>query len=365
MAARQAKAKASPRSSASKRAAAGAARAKTSATRKRSPRTAAKAGQRVATAALKAKTTSQPMDLQAFADQYQRDLPEAPMLAALRAEHRHIASVLALLSDHLNAIERSELVDTHVVYEIMDYMVTWPDRFHHPREDIIYAYAADVDHRLAEDRRQLEHDHDMMLRNGRDLLQTIEAWRAGEVNGAEVVRLGREYVQASYGHMSFEEQEVFPAIDAVLTRADWRELAADDQLKPVGDPVFGRRVQREFRNMARKLRRSLRRGVERRAVADWVGIEALLEAYEVVSMAAQSGRTITREQLLTGLRESSYIALDQPLKAPYLCAVNNTRIGLEWLDEMQRLYKDVATDLLRVNRERQDRLRLLRRADRP
>jgi hypothetical protein len=204
-----------------------------------------------------------------------------------------------------------------------------------------------------------------MLRNGRDLLQTIEAWRAGEVNGAEVVRLGREYVQASYGHMSFEEQEVFPAIDAVLTRADWRELAADDQLKPVGDPVFGRRVQREFRNMARKLRRSLRRGVERRAVADWVGIEALLEAYEVVSMAAQSGRTITREQLLTGLRESSYIALDQPLKAPYLCAVNNTRIGLEWLDEMQRLYKDVATDLLRVNRERQDRLRLLRRADRP
>ena len=287
------------------------------------------------------------------------------MLATLRAEHRHIATVLALLSDHLNAIERSELVDTHVIYEIMDYMVTWPDRFHHPREDVIYAYAADLDRGLAEDRRRLAQDHDHMLRNGRDLLQAVVDWRRGDLAGAELVRLGRTYVQASYGHMSFEEQQVFPAIDALLTHADWRELSADDQLKPVGDPVFGRRVQREFRNMARKLRRSLRRGVERRVVAEWVGIESLLEAYDVLGMANQSGRTITRDQLLTGLRESVYIALDKPLKAPFLCAANNARLTLEWFDEIQGVYRDAATDLLRVNRARRDRLRLLRRAERP
>ncbi|MFT4767297.1 MAG: hemerythrin-like domain-containing protein [Glaciecola sp.] len=305
------------------------------------------------------------MDLQAFADQYQSDVSEAPMLVALRAEHRHIASVLALLSDHLNAIERSELVDTHVIYEIMDYMVTWPDRFHHPREDLIYSYAADVDKGLAEDRRRLEQDHDHLLRNGRDLLQAVEDWRRGELGGSKLVRLGREYVQASYGHMSFEEQEVFPVIDAVLSHADWRELSADDQLKPVGDPVFGRRVQREFRNMARKLRRSLRRGVERQAVAEWVSIESLFEAYEVLSMANQSGRTITRDQFVTGLREASYIVLDEPLKAPFLCAANNMRLTLDWFDDLQSVYRDAVSDLLRVNRERKDRLRLLRRAGRP
>jgi len=304
-------------------------------------------------------------DLQSFAAQHDSDVPEAPMLAALRAEHRHIASVLALLSDHLNAIERSELVNTHVVYEILDYMVTWPDRFHHPREDLIFTYAADTDARLAENRRELEQQHDQLAGAGRELLRTIETWRSGEVSGAEVVRLGREYVQRSYAHMSFEEREVFPAIDAALTRVDWRELAADDQLKPVGDPVFGRRVQREFRNMARKLRRRLRQGVESRAVAEWVSIESLLEAYEVVSMAAQSGRAITRDQVLTGMREATYITLDAPLRAPFLCAANNLRLTLEWIDEMQDVYRDAAVDLVRVNRERQDRLRLLRRASRP
>ena len=305
------------------------------------------------------------VDLQSFAAQHGSDLPEAPMLAALRSEHRHIASVLALLSDHLNAIERSELVNTHVVYEILDYMVTWPDRFHHPREDVIFAYAADVDGRLAQDRRDLESQHDALARAGKELLHTIERWRSGQESGADVVRLGRDYVQKHYQHMSFEESDVFPAIDVVLTRSDWRELAADDQLKPVGDPVFGRRVQREFRNMARKLRRSLRRGVERRAVAEWVSIESLFEAYEVVSMAVQSSRSITRDQMLTGLREASYITLDSPLRAPFLCAANNLRLTLEWADEMQDVYRDAAVDLVRVNRERRDRLRLLRRAGKP
>jgi AcrR family transcriptional regulator len=41
------------------------------------------------------------------------------MLVALRAEHRHIAAVMALLSQQLNAIERGDLVDTHVLYEII------------------------------------------------------------------------------------------------------------------------------------------------------------------------------------------------------------------------------------------------------
>lgn len=313
----------------------------------------------------KSATAAEPMDLQAFAEQYQKDLPEAPMLAALRADHRHIASVLALLSDNLNAIERSELVNTAAVYEIMDYMVTWIDRVHHPREDLIYSYASERHTQLGDERRRLEGEHDDMARAGRVLLQAVADWRAGELAGAVLVKQGRSYVQNAYAHMTHEEQVVFPAIDSVLSRADWRELAADEQFKPLGDPVFGKRVQREFRNMGRKLRRNIRRGIERRAVADWVGIEALLEAYEVLTMAAQSGRSITREQLIRGLRESSYIVLDKPLRAPFLCGVNNLRLTFQWLGDMQVVYEDAATDLLRVNRERQDRLRLLRRADRP
>ena len=89
-----------------------------------------------------------------------RSLPKLPLMKALRAEHRHMATVMQLFSEQLKAIEGGELVDTHVVYEIMDYMVTWPDRFHHPREDLIYARVAEVDARTADDVDSLQRDHD-------------------------------------------------------------------------------------------------------------------------------------------------------------------------------------------------------------
>ncbi|KGE03135.1 hemerythrin domain-containing protein [Pseudohaliea rubra] len=291
--------------------------------------------------------------------------PEAAMLVALRAEHRHIAAVMALLSQQLNAIERGDLVDTHVLYEIMDYMVTWPDRFHHPREDLIYDHVAEVDQGMAGEVRELERDHDHMAREGREVLYVIERWRAGELSGREVVDKGRGYVRRAHEHMNLEEDEVFPLIDAVLTRSDWRDLEAEDSLNPAADPVFGRRVQREFRHLARKVRRSLRHGVEQGAVIEWVGIEALLESWEVMTMAWQGGATITGDHLRSSLREATYIVLDRPLQAPLLCAANNARLTLSWLEELSQLSRDTVADLTRVNRERKDRLRLLRRAGAP
>jgi hemerythrin-like domain-containing protein len=287
---------------------------------------------------------------------------EPEMLAGLRAEHRHMAAVMALFSQQLNAIERGELVDTHVLYEIMDYTVRWPDRFHHPREDIIYRHVAEIDHALAADVRALVRDHDRMARQGREVLHAIERWRAGDLSGGELVELGRAYVQRNYEHMNQEEHEVFPLIDSLLTREDWRELEADDRLQPVTDPVFGRRIQRDFRHMARKVRRSLRHGIEQGAVIEWVGIEAMLEAWEVLSMAWQNGTTITTGHLTSVAQESLYITMDAPLRAPWRCTLNNTRLTLGWLQEMGAVYRDAAVDLARVNRERKDRLRLLRRA---
>lgn len=290
---------------------------------------------------------------------------EAAMLVALRAEHRHIAAVMALLAQQLNAIERGDLVDTHVLYEIMDYMVTWPDRFHHPREDLIYDYLAEVDHGMAGEVSDLEHEHDRMAREGREMLYFIERWRAGEVSGREVVDRGRAYIKGSHDHMNLEEEEIFPLIDAVLTRSDWRDLEAEDELQPAADPVFGRRVQREFRHLARKVRRSLRHGVEQSAVIEWVGIEALVESWDVMAMALQSGRVTTSDHLRSSLRESLYIALDRPLQAPLLCAANNARLTLSWLEDMAALSGDLLADLSRVDRDRRDRLRLLRRAGAP
>ncbi|MEP1469967.1 MAG: hemerythrin domain-containing protein [Halieaceae bacterium] len=286
---------------------------------------------------------------------------EVPMMAALRAEHRHMASVMELMAQQLDAVAEGDLVDTHMLYESMDYMLSWPDRYHHPREDLIYGRVADIDSSAADNVDSLQREHDDMAARGREVLATIEHWRDGKVSGAAVVKAGRDYIARSYKHMNNEEQLVFPQIESILTVQDWRELAEDDSLRPAADPVFGPRIDRDFRNLARKVRRGVRRGVERTAMVEWVGLEALLESFEVMSMAYDSGKDITGEHVRTALDESLSILREKPLTAPLRCAVNNTRLTFSWMGDLADVSRDTLADLVKVNQERKDRVRLLDR----
>lgn len=286
---------------------------------------------------------------------------EPPLMKALRAEHRHMATVLQLFSEQLRSIEGGELVDTHVVYEIMDYIVNWPDRFHHPREDLIYARVAEVDPRAADDVDTLQRDHDLTAKHSRRVLRDIERWRLGKVSGTVVVKSGRDYIDHVYEHMNLEEKVVFPRIETTLTLQDWRELADDDELRAVANSIFGPQVQREFRNMSRKLRRSLRRSVERGTLVQWVGVEAVMESLEVVAIAYDSARDTTEAHLRTALQESIALFRKAPLSAPLRCFTNNTKAYFHLLGEVAVISRETLQDLSRVNQERKDRIRLMAR----
>lgn len=286
---------------------------------------------------------------------------DRPMMKTLLAEHRHIASVMHLFSEQLDSIEAGELIDPHLVYEIMDYMVTWPDRFHHPREDIIYSRVAELDPGAVDEVDTLQRDHDYTATLGNDLLKAIESWRRGDIQGAELLKLGRAYVAHMYDHMKVEEQLVFPHIEAVLTPQDWRELEAEDQLAGVSAPVFGPRIQREFRNVARKLRRSLRRTVEHGALAEWIGIEAFMESLDALSLALDSSRHTAGMHLRDAVKEAADIVVDNPLTAPWHLALNNARVGLDLAGDVAEISRETLLDLAKINRARKDRARLLER----
>jgi hemerythrin-like domain-containing protein len=290
-----------------------------------------------------------------------KKVTEPALMKALRAEHRHMGTVMHLFAQQLKAIEAGELVDPHVVYEIMHYMVTWPDRFHHPREDLIYARVAEKVPGTADDVDTLQREHDQTAKRGRALLQDIERWRQGEVSGVIVVKNGRAYIENIHEHMNVEEKLVFPRIEATLSFQDWRELAADDELKAVANSIFGPRVQRDFRNMARKLRRGMRRSVERGTLWEWMGVEAVMESLEVVSIALESARDTTENHVGIAFRESLAYFREAPVSAPLRCAANNARVTLRLLGEVVEISRETFDDLSRVNQERKDRLRLLDR----
>jgi hemerythrin-like domain-containing protein len=282
-----------------------------------------------------------------------------PLLKTLYAEHRHIASVMQLFAEQLAAIEAGQPADSHVVYETMDYMVTWPDRYHHPREDLIYSRAAELDAGLADSVDTLQRDHDSTAEAGREVLEDIEGWRDGDVSAARLVKNGRAYIEHMYSHMNSEEELVFPQIESTLGAQDWRELAEDDHLRPVSDPVFGYRVQREYRNLARKLRRNIRRGVERGTLVEWLSVEALMESLDVLTMARESVRDSASDHLRAAWDDGVALFRESALTAPWRCAENNVRLGRRLLQEVAEISRDALDDLSRVNRERKARIDLM------
>ncbi len=129
----------------------------------------------------------------------------------------------------------------------------------------------------------------------------------------------------------------------------------------MADSVFGPRVQREFRNMTRKLRRSLRRSVERGSLVQWIGVEALMESLEVVSIAYESARDTATEHARTALQDSLKLFREAPLSAPLRVVANNTRATFRLLGEVAVISRETLQDLSRVNQERKDRVRLMDR----
>jgi hypothetical protein len=176
-----------------------------------------------------------------------------------------------------------------------------------------------------------------------------------------VVKSGRAYIETIYEHMNVEESLVFPRIEEALTLQDWRDLAEDDQLQAVSSSVFGPQVQREFRNMTRKLRRSLRRSVERGTMVEWIGVEAFMESLEVVSIAMESAADTTGASLRSAVKDSLKYFREAPLSAPMRCFANNTRITFRLLGEVAGISRETLDDLSRVNQERRDRIRLMDR----
>ena len=56
----------------------------------------------------------------------------------LRQEHRSLARLLKVLEHQLAVFDRGESPDYEVFIGVLDYCQTYSDRYHHPKEDLVF-----------------------------------------------------------------------------------------------------------------------------------------------------------------------------------------------------------------------------------
>ncbi len=292
------------------------------------------------------------------------EMSSHPILATMYAEHRYIGTLLRLMDAEVERIEQDEPVDAHIFYESLHYLTHYPDAFHHPREDMVYARAAEVDSKLSDDVDTLQRDHDFLAKTGAKALKTVTHWKETGADADKVSKQVREYITEQRKHMEAEEALVFPVIDKVLSPEDWRMLEQEDLLAPAPDPIFGPKVEREYRNVARKARRALRRGAEDAALVEWIGLEAFLEGLEVLAIAGESSRTAAKEHFNEATAETLEIVRqamkgDGLLTWPIKATVAGGSHYIGFLRDLGEIARDTSSDLGELRRGVRERLGLV------
>ncbi len=166
-------------------------------------------------------------------------------IAKWHEEHVNFGRLLDLLEQQLDQFHTGEIPNYELMLDVMYYMTHFPDLLHHQREDLAFekikvrepAVVAVID--------DLMRQHDLLRRDGTALVENLDDIINGSICSRESVEgAGRAYLECFRGHMSVEEQAVFPAARRVLSAKDWDEITA--AIEHLEDPLFGGAVTQRY-----------------------------------------------------------------------------------------------------------------------
>lgn len=168
------------------------------------------------------------------------------LLEKLKKDHRNLEQILKLLCAQLDAFSAGRESNFDLKIELLEYLEIYADQGHHPLEDLIYDAARERVGDKQELLERLSSQHQSLTQLTRKFRHSLESiLQDGVMMREELEVEGREYVALQRQHLDLEEHEVFPLLDKVLTKADWKKIAA--KIPRHDDPVFEKPDQVRFR----------------------------------------------------------------------------------------------------------------------
>ncbi len=167
------------------------------------------------------------------------------VIDSIRNEHRTMARLLDLLEAQIDLFEQTDQPDYDLIREIIDYFLTFPDLYHHPKEDLVFRKLKARDAKSVEPFGELEELHE-------EVSERLHAFTRAVVNvlmEAEMPRdtfvsLARDFISGERAHMSAEEKHFLPVAASTLTSKDWSEI--EDVVSKFKDPLGADTMSNRF-----------------------------------------------------------------------------------------------------------------------
>ena len=172
------------------------------------------------------------------------------VIAALERDHANISKLLEILESEILAIEVGKTPNYPLMQDIMRYMAQHSDRFHHPKEDLIFAQLLKRDPGIRVDVEDLIKEHVVIGLAGQEFARLLSASGVDSVDAREQLGTsGFDYIQALREHMSREERKLFPLAMEVLTKKEWQVI--DEAVNAIDAPLFDEMTNADYQRLYR------------------------------------------------------------------------------------------------------------------
>lgn len=170
------------------------------------------------------------------------------VLEQLKTDHENVATLLDILEDQVDCVRQMENADFDLMRDIMHYMTTYPDGFHHPMEDLVLETLIERDPSYRDAALSLVKEHTALAKKSQVFLDMLVKVVDGEiVLRKDIVARGIDYIEFLRSHMRREEEQFFPKAESTLKPKDWKRIS--DSIELHADPVFGKIVELHYKSI--------------------------------------------------------------------------------------------------------------------
>jgi hemerythrin-like domain-containing protein len=163
----------------------------------------------------------------------------------LSQEHRNMEKLLAIFERELEVFDRADRPDYEVIHAVISYFEVFPEVYHHPQEDLVFAKLRTRDPVAAAKVGDLAEEHHQGAERLRRVAHAVENVLADrEILRKSIDVVVRDFIAHQRHHMMMEDRYFFPAALKALKPQDWIEIAS--AVTGHKDPLFSDATEERF-----------------------------------------------------------------------------------------------------------------------
>ena len=150
------------------------------------------------------------------------------VIEKLKREHAEFRRFLKIFDDELDKFRQGQPPDYEMIEALLDFFTSFPDEWHHKKEDLVYDALATKIGTVGKSLTDLRAEHLRLETGARDFSERIFHLRGGsEIAMQKIVETGETYSRLLRHHMVKEDQVFFPLAEQHLAPDDWQSIEAE------------------------------------------------------------------------------------------------------------------------------------------